>query len=431
MFSRRIANYYRKTDFRSSIGWLSVVLTMFLLVARLFHVSTKAIAGQTPPSQPIPASYFGMHIHHMVVPDGKNPLTPWPNAQVREWRLWDAYTMWPYLEPAKGQWHFEILDKSLQLAEEHGTGVILTLGLTPTWASARPHEHSTYRPGWAAEPKDIEDWRNFVRTVASRYKGRIHLYEVGNEPNLKIFWTGTTEQMIELTHEAHDIIKSIDPTALIVSPSATGVNGVNWLADFLNKGGGQYVDIIGFHLYVSPKPPEAMVPLAQQVKKIMVEHGVGKKPLWDTESGWMPPSQFESEELAAGYLARSYILLWSQGVERFYWYAWDNREFMTLHLTSSDTLNPTEAGRAYFVTQEWLLGARMDWCKEGADHTWACQLNHGGNPRWVVWNPDQNKIFNMPAVWRVRHSVPLLGNERPSDGKSIEVGPVPVLLRDY
>jgi hypothetical protein len=92
------------------------------------------------------------------------------------------------------------------------------------------------------------------------------------------------------------------------------------LSEFLSKGGGEYVDIIGYHFYVTPKPPETMVPLVEKVKKIMQQNGAGDKPLWDTETGWFPPSQFDSGELAAAYLARSYLILWAEGVQRLYWY---------------------------------------------------------------------------------------------------------------
>ena len=106
-----------------------------------------------------------------------------------EWRLWDAKVTWPDLEPGKGQWHFENLDRSVALAEAHHASVLLTLGLTPRWASARPQEPSGYCARVCSRAERIEDWRVFVRTVATRYKGRIHAYEIWNEPNVKKFWT--------------------------------------------------------------------------------------------------------------------------------------------------------------------------------------------------------------------------------------------------
>src|SRR5262249_52171796 len=73
--------------------------------------------------QPVPAEFFGMHIHHA------GDTTPWPKIPFSEWRLWDAYVAWPSLEPQKGRWRFETLDKYVTLAEQHNVGILLPLGL--------------------------------------------------------------------------------------------------------------------------------------------------------------------------------------------------------------------------------------------------------------------------------------------------------------
>ncbi|MGC1903229.1 MAG: glycosyl hydrolase [Candidatus Acidiferrum sp.] len=63
-------------------------------------------------------------------------------------------------------------------------------------------------------------------------------------------------------------MKGIDPQATIVSPAATNnASGVPWVNEFLSKGGGQYVDVIGYHFYVNAQPPEKMVASIQQVKQ--------------------------------------------------------------------------------------------------------------------------------------------------------------------
>jgi hypothetical protein len=185
-----------------------------------------------------------MHIHNAAT------TTPWPPIPIGSWRLWDSRVAWPQLEPNKGQWNLALLDQYLSLAEEHKTEVLLPLGLSPQWASARPMEHSVYQPGNAAEPANVADWQNYVDTVATHCKGRVHAYEIWNEPNEKGFWTGTTSQMVILTQAASNIIHRIDPSAIVISPSATTSTGPTWLSEFFNYGGGKYVDVIGYHFYV-------------------------------------------------------------------------------------------------------------------------------------------------------------------------------------
>jgi len=402
---------------------LPIIAVVFGL---LFGAPAKPVS-LTPPSQPIPASFFGMHIHHMVSPNGKEPLTPWPSIPVPQWRLWDARVTWPDLEPSKGQFKFENLDRSLALAEAHHTDVVLTLGLTPRWASARPQEPSGYAPGYAAEPTNLEDWRTFVRTVATRYKGRIHVYEIWNEPNVKKFWTGNVDQLVALTREASLIIHEIDPQAIVVSPPATGFPGIKWLPEFLNKAG-QYVDVIGYHFYLTPKPPEATLQLVDAIKKVMSENGAGDKPLWDTEAGWLPPAQVVPD-LGAAYVARSYIVLWADGVQRFYWYAWDNHTSVALQMTDRDNQTLAPAGQAFSTIQQWLVGARMDWCKADANETWQCQLNRNGKPEWIIWNVDGNSTFSLPKNWNANSITPLVGESHGVSGSSLDISPIPVLVR--
>ena len=411
---------------------LKLIAPLLCVLAFVGAIVCQTSSELYSPRQEIPSSFFGMHIHHVVSPNGTDPLTPWPSVKVPEWRLWDARVTWPDLEPSRGQWRFDNLDRSLAMAEAHNTEVLMTLGLTPPWASARPGEPSAYQPGFAAEPRDMEDWRVFVRTVATRYKGRIHAYEIWNEPNLKQFWSGTADQLLALTREAHGIIKSVDPTAIIVSPSATSTYGTPWLSEFLSKGGGQFVDVIGYHFYVTPKPPEEMLPLVQTVKQIMAMQNVGEKPLWDTESGWLLTAHIGTEELGAAYLARSYILLWASGVQRFYWYAWDNHKWVRIETTQADNKTLRPAGQAYRSIQKWTVGASMDRCDESSDHTWTCHLHRGNESQWIVWtvgnDGDKEKTFAVPSSWHAQSVTPLLGEPRALKGSSIQITQVPVLF---
>jgi len=405
-------------------SWARLAISAVVaVIASLGIMVFSGAAPLTPPAETIPASFFGLHVHHLAT------TTPWPDVPFGEWRLWDAYVAWPNLEPQKGQWHFENLDSYVALAKSHHVDLLLPLGLSPHWASSRPDEKSTYQPGNAAPPVNMEDWRNYVKTVASRYNGQIHSYEIWNEPNLKgEFWSGNVEQMVALTREASQIIHGIDPAAIVVSPSATGVYGVSWLSEFLSKGGGQYVDVIGYHLYVNPQPPEAMVPLVQQIQQILASNNLASKPIWNTESNWFSPKPFPSEDVAAGYLARAYILNWAAGIQRFYWFAWDNRAVL-VKTTEDDNRTSTPAGNAYGVVYQWLVGAQMEACNQDANHTYVCQLTRAGSSAWIVWNPDGARTFDVPKSWHAGFVTPLLGQTQALTGSTTNIGPVPVLLK--
>ena len=65
---------------------MKIILAMAAAILLSFAVASFAFAPKqialTPPSEPVPASLFGMHIHHMVIPNGTERLTPWPGVPV-------------------------------------------------------------------------------------------------------------------------------------------------------------------------------------------------------------------------------------------------------------------------------------------------------------------------------------------------------------
>ena len=396
-----------------------------LLILTVALLDPAFAADLHAPNATIPSSYFGLHIHHLAYP----VPTPWPNMPVPEWRIWDADVTWADIEPSKGQWRFEKLDGYVSLAQQHGTRILLTLGGSPRWASARPNAPSNYSPGFTGEPLSIDDWRSYVKTVTLRYKGRIQAYEIWNEPNLPDYWSGTTDQMLTLTKEASLIIRGVDPQAIVVSPSATADYGIPWLAEFLKKGGGQYVDVVGFHFYVNPHTlsPEDMLPVIQHVREVLADNGLANKPVWNTETGWLEPAKFDSDELAAGFLARAFILSWAAGIQRFYWYGWDN-QFVAIVTYKESARTVTPAGSAYKIVEQWLVGTMMQSCTSTSDYTWACELNRSGKKEWIVWNTRGNHKFELPRTWSVASSTRLLQDPHPVNGSNVDIGPVPALF---
>ena len=430
---------------KGKLAWLSAIIWIFVIVTTF--CTTAGSRGQSEtllaPNIPIPKMFFGMHIHHLFT--GSSVVTPWPAVPFSCWRLWDSYVTWANLEPEKGKWNFATLDKYVDIAEQHHVEILLTLSWTPQWASARPQEREYGPLGAAAEPQKMADWQEYVRTVATRYKGRIHDYEIWNEPNSKGFYTGTIPQLVQIAGAAYTTLKLVDPHVTVTSPPCAGPEGVGWLDEYLRAGGGRYADVIGYHFYVNSEPPEQMVPLIHQVEQTMQKNGVGEKPLWDTETGWAIQNNQNTvkpagkhgvasivlaPDMAAAYLARAYVLSWASGASRLYWYAWDNG---VMGLVDRDGKTLKSPALAYGQVENWLVGATMTSCMADSADTWTCAITRPGGYRgWIMWNPNATKSlvsFRIPGSWHVGRVRDLVGHEaKVEPGASVDISVMPHLL---
>ncbi len=390
------------------------------------QTSTASISIAPAPdlSQPVASSWFGMHIRHIL--EG----TPWPSQPVGLWRLWLG---WPELEPQRGVYDFSLLDQYIAIAQQHNADVILTLGYSPQWASSQPTQVCTSGIGVCAPPANMQDWDDYVATVAKRYKGQIRYYEIWNEPNLGYFYTGSLDAMIRLTKEAYGTIKAIDSNAKVLSPAAVGGGGVPWLISFFAGGGGSYVDIIAYHFYVKPNPPEGMYLYIPRIRGVLEAYNIAK-PLWDTELGW--DSITLSDDQQTGYLVRSILMDWVNGITSTVWYEWDNHDLVTIYTTEPDNTTVTAAGRAFGVIQNWLVGANLVGCTStdipwpsGTSHApWTCQITRNGVPAYIVWNPDGDLVSTIPATWNVNQVEFLDGTTAPVAGNTVLIGVKPIML---
>ncbi len=405
-----------------------------LSLRAVISVATTAIAcaatsAQSPSVEPVSQAFFGLHV--LNYPERAS----WPTIRFGAWRLWDNGVTWPDLEPRRGDWRFQRLDHFVDVADRNGVRVLLTLGFVPSWSTSVPIR-SCPRGGNActAPPRDFSDWADYVRAVASRYRGRINEYEIWNEPNTPLFYSGTTDQLVALTCAAYRELKSVDPRVVVLSPAASGGgDGVAWLDSFLAKGGGKCVDVVAFHFYVSPEPPEAIGPLVENVREVMGSRGVASLPLWNTETTWMDPKPFPSESLAAAYMARAYLIAGSHGIKRFYWYGWARPSlapFFSVRLNQEDGATPTTVGAAYEELQRWIVGAQFARsCQVTIDAVWSCDLDRGTRRAHIIWRSTGQATLSLPPEWKATRMKDLWGNEamlEPNSG--LVVGVTPILV---
>lgn len=352
--------------------------------------------------------YFGMHVHY-----GEREQN-WPRIAFGSWRMWDANIGWAKLEPSQGIWNFDKLDLYVARAASASVSVLLPLGVTPTWASARPTEMGAYNPGSAAEPANLELWRNYVRRVATRYAGRVAAYQVLNEANFPSFWTGGIPKLVELTAIAREEIRRADPAAVLVMPSGVGLDQrISWVRDFLDAGGAKVVDVASYHLYHYYVQPEVIVPRMLEMRRQLAASGHQNMPLWNTETGYYfaniggPPLNWTDDEakrqidrdVAARYLLRATLLARALGFERFYWYAWDNDK-MGFMEPRDRSMRPHAKALEQFINL--MLRAELRRCERASSGLWSCDLVLAGNRNArAVWVDDlgrpQKQALMVPA----------------------------------
>lgn len=412
---------------------MGAVIRLLACLAVLLSMPVGVVAAEDATSSKVAVPrYLGMHLHRA------DQGTAWPAGVFGSWRLWDAYVAWRNLEPVQGQWDFSRLDRYAAMARVTGTELLLPLGVPPRWASSRPEEKGPYGPGSAAEPRSMEAWENYVRTVAERYKGRIRDYDLWNEVNPSAgFYTGSTATLVELTCRAQRVLKSVDPANRLVSPSMVGEGSEPELLEtYLKAGIGRCIDIVGYHFYELKTEPEKIVPLVARVRRAMHSAGVGHLSLWNTEYGWaienrsgfrqQPDPRWRVVSLndLASVVMRGLVLGRALGIERFYWYAWDSEQ-MGLIETGSGV--EKSGARAFRALATWLTEGDVSACGL-SDGLWQCDMKApGGVRRYIVWSADDKQRSFAPAGVRASYQLDRIDGRRETP-TAVKVGREPVLV---
>ena len=366
----------------------------------------------------IPSSYFGLTINYIG-----QPTSPWPEVPFSGIRLWGAI-YWAELNPAPGVFDWKRFDAILEASQRHQVDVTFNLAYTPKWASSVSNAKPAFSPGASAPPADIGHWQSFIEAAVKRAAGRIRYWEVWNEPEDPTYYSGDVATMVLLQRTAYETIKRLDPTLLVISPSSIGTaEGLRWQSAFLAAGGGKYADILGFHGYWNDPKPEAIVGIVKRFRDLFAMHGLADKPVWDTEGGW--PATMEDPDAQAAFVARSYLIKWAIGVDRFHWYAYEGggANYGKLWDKSRGLLMP---GRAYRTVNRWLVGATM-LAIERRGRVWKLDLQLAdGRKALAIWTTEGTSTYVASPDYVACED--LEGAQMPLRGGKMTIGPKPILF---
>jgi len=91
--------------------------------------------------------------------------------------------LWADIEPVRGQFEWEKLDRAIEVARLRGFKIIAVLDTSPVWA----HPESTLAE---TPPSEVTDFGIFARTAAKHYRADIDFFQIWHEPNLSTHWGG-------------------------------------------------------------------------------------------------------------------------------------------------------------------------------------------------------------------------------------------------
>ena len=180
---------------------------------------------------------------------------------------------------------WERLDAAIARLLETGLTPVVELSFMPRDLASDPSRTVFDYRGIISPPRDLQLWGWLVGELTGHLAGRFGAdavrdwpFEVWNEPNLQVFWSGTEADYLALYDASARAVKAVDERIAVGGPSTSAVG---WVDDLLAHATetGVPVDFLSTHTYGLP-------PL--DVRPIAARHGREDIPLLWTEWGISP-----------------------------------------------------------------------------------------------------------------------------------------------
>ncbi len=136
-------------------------------------------------------------------------------------------------------------------------------------------------PNPPTTPEEMDAWEKYVRFMVSKYRDRIHYFELWNEWNISLYWGGEVnlEAFVEANRRAARIVRELAPDAKILMGSMANFphgcahwSPEEWEKQTQNlvtlqavKALAPLVDVLAWHPYYQPEP-ENLLEYPQDVR---------------------------------------------------------------------------------------------------------------------------------------------------------------------
>jgi xylan 1,4-beta-xylosidase len=180
------------------------------------------------------------------------------------------------------RYNFDRVDAIYDELLDIGIRPVVELSFMPA-AIARDADQTVfgYR-GIISPPADWSAWYALVKALARHLIDRYGIdevltwsFEVWNEPNLEVFWTGTVDDYLRLYDESASALKAVDARLSVGGPSTAAAEWIERLAAHAERTGAP-LDFVTSHTYGN---------LPLDSRPALVRHGFAGTPVWWTEWG--------------------------------------------------------------------------------------------------------------------------------------------------
>ena len=213
-----------------------------------------------------------------------------------------GYFTWNVIEPQKGQFDWELTDIYIKVASDAGIKISAVIQPFAGWDQKNTQTNKdaldfAYYDYKAGPPKDIAEYQNFLTKMVERYKDKVAIWEIDNEPeNPGSGYQNNPEEYFDLVKITSKTLKKADPKAKVTNGGAMPIVGMResdsfktFWTKFFALGGGQYLNYFNVH-YNIERSPDAKLDPATFEKNLMAFNNLmdkndDRKPLYLTEFG--------------------------------------------------------------------------------------------------------------------------------------------------
>lgn len=401
---------------QQGVWWIDYVLTDDKRDAQHLGRASVAVMEPVGPNlETVPGFLFGLCDHNNWI----TPAQQQRNATAAGLLGAEAVragAVWRQIQPTQDQWDWSVMDNIVRLYEKQQIALSYLIAYTPKWATTGDPTSKSIQ-AWNRMPPKPDAWKTFIHTMAERYHGRIHMWEIWNEPNHLDFFRGSVDDYLTMRRAAWQTLKSIDPANQVLH-GGLGRRRANVYTAMAEQQTETY-DILAVHRHsdfseFGPAMDHIWGALHQQVAP--------NKPLFVNEAGFVcKGTSLQSERKQAEQLVKKLTYAWSSGADGYFWYLIrDDRPVLYETQPNPGLLTydyqPRPAFVAYNTLVKLLRQAQFDYRFHLGPNAYAIGFQDETNNRYILvcWTEqtDAPPTISLHADANAIHRVDLMNNRQ-------------------